>query len=562
MAKWIVKNKKTDESLLDRVLSIRGIVSQKQKDDFLNPDFDNNLHDPFLLSGMESAVDRILTAIKNKEIICIFGDYDADGVTASALLYRTFKFIGIEPEVVIPHRINDGYGITLNSIDLAIDKKASLIITVDNGITGNDAVDKANQNGIDVIITDHHLPTNGIPDAYAVLNPNVEGDTYPFKKLSGVGVAYKLAAALLGKIQGISPESVSSHLKWILDFVAIGTVADVMELTGENRVLVYYGLKVIAKSKMPGINALLNVSSENRANLNSQTIGFSLGPRINAAGRLEGAETAFKLLITEDRDEAVDMAAELNRLNTKRRGMVDSAMRSIDKHVESQLRHSERILLLKSSDWHPGVIGLIAGKVSEKYNLPSIVMTNFSDADNYVASCRSIPSFDISKMIEALKSHFTRRGGHSQAGGFSMSASGAALFEENLYSYAKQVSGEADIEKEIYIDSLIREDEIDMKNLNEIQKLFPFGQGNPEPVFLLKDAALSEMRPVGKTKKHLRIGARINKGIVYGIGFSLAALCDEINFDANVDIIFNLRENTFNGFTSVQMMVLDMKNIT
>lgn len=557
MAEWIFPAECGEGDLLERVLLSRGLLPGEERDEFLQPDYDKHLFSPFLFDQMESAVARVLQALQNREQVCIVGDYDADGVTASALLRELFEFVGHpEVRVEIPHRVEDGYGITPGLIArIAAENKPDLLITVDNGITAVDAAAAAQQAGIDLIITDHHQPREELPSAVAVLNPWVAGESYPFKQLSGVGVAFKLACAVVRRVPGL--RGGEAFLKWLLDLTAMGTVADIVPLTGENRVLVYYGLKVIPQSRRPGVQALLQYAAAER--VSAETIAFQLGPRLNAAGRLEHADLAYRLLVCRDQQQARSLAEELEQLNRKRQRMVSEAVKRARQEAERQTAAGERILLIAGETIHPGVVGLIAGRLADENGMPAVVMTSYGHPDLYTASCRTAGSFSISQMLDRLQGFFTRSGGHPAAGGFSLPAEQRPVFEEALFSYAREQLEGVELEEQLVIDAVAEPADLTLDNFHRLRTLFPFGEGNREPLLAVRGVTLFECRPVGSDANHLRIGFETPHGRMFGIGFRLASLAADLQPGDRVDLAVYLRDNHYNGFTSAQVVLQDIK---
>ncbi len=554
MAQWVFRKANNQADIAERIYYSREFKLEGLEE-FFNPQWDKHLFSPFLFKDMEKVVNRILTAISNNEKICIIGDYDADGVCATALFKSFFSFINHqEVYPLIPHRIKDGYGMTEKNVQQALDFGVKLIITVDNGISASGAVKFAKSQGADVIITDHHTPTEELPIAYGIINPKVPDSGYPFAGLCGAAVAYKVISALLGRLNIAGGEN---FLKWSLDLVAIATVADIMPLIGENRVLVHYGLKVLAQTRRPGLIKIIEKTKPGE--MNARKIGFEIAPRINAAGRMEHADIAYKLLVSQSIEEAEELSEQLEKLNTNRRSMVTNAMKAVDSQVGKGYKSSDKIVIVKSDKWNPGIIGLIAARLAGKYFLPAVALSNYGDPDYYTASCRSIPQFDIADMIEKFKISFTKSGGHAQAGGFTIKATDLKVFEEQLYSYAQDNLGGKDLQEILEIDAEVFTNELTIETIDKISRLAPFGQGNPEPVLILRNAKIVEIRKVGATGSHLRLGIVKGQRKIFGIGFSLGEL--EKNFSLNdiVDVVFSLQKNEFNGRVSPQMFLYDLK---
>ena len=561
MPRWIYSDTDFSRPLPERIMTGRGIEDLQK---FLNPDFETHLHSPRLFPSMEGAVERILRARKGNERVFIAGDYDVDGVSSAALLYRILTAIGIDAEVYLPHRIRDGFGLTPGIVDRAAELGVGLIITVDNGITASEAVAAALERDIDTIITDHHFPTEGVPPgAFAVINPAVPESGYPFSRLCGAGVVYKLVEALLGECvaDGImSTSAMEAQLKWNLDLVALATVADVVDLVDENRVLTHYGLKVLGKSRKPGVRALVKVAG--CESIDAEAVAFRLGPRLNAAGRLDDPAAAFRLLVTEDGREAAELAEFLEKLNQQRQGLVRRALDAAAEQADRQRDNGERVLLLENSNWHPGIIGLIAGRMCERYNMPVAVFTSDEESAHWTASCRSLPAFDLTRMLEKFHHLFFRSGGHALAAGLTVATENMPLFRESFLSYGREVLEGVTCESEIHIDSSVLPAELTLENCGALQELAPFGQGNREPVLRISGLRLTESRRVGSDSTHFRFIAAHEGGSIVGIGFGLGDLADAFAVGSVVDCAAHLRINEFRGRFSPQLILLDMKPST
>ena len=510
---------------------------------------------------MKAAVSRILLAVEKRETVFIAGDYDVDGVSSAALLYRILLSREITAEVYLPHRIRDGFGLTPRVVESAAATGASLIITVDNGITAAPAIREAAAKGIDIIITDHHYPTEGVPEgAVAVVNPAVPECGYPFSRLCGAGVVYKLAEAIVAELVKRGRLTVSSGealLKWNLDLVALATVADVVDLVGENRVLTHYGLMVLQKSRKPGIRELCRVAD--CGEIDAETIAFRLGPRLNAAGRLDDASAAFRLLVTDDPEEAKELAETLEKLNQQRQGLVRRAMENAEEQAQRQLKNGERILVLENSAWHHGIVGLIAGKIAEKYSTPVAVFTADAEGEHWTASCRSLPAFDLTLMLEKFQDLFEKSGGHALAAGLTLARENMPLFRESLFSYAREVLRGVETETELRIDSRALFEELTLENCSALRQLAPFGQGNREPVLRISGVKLSESRRVGADRNHFRFIAGGNNGTIVGIGFQLGDFAERFPSGSVVDCAAHLRINEYRGRLSPQLVLVDMK---
>lgn len=551
--KWKVLNEDITKPIIDRILENRGI-SQKEKETYLNPDFSKHQHDPFLMKGMEAAVKRIIQALQKKEHILVFGDYDADGVTATTLLYEFFREAEANVSYILPHRMVDGYGITPKGVQKANKRGANLIITVDNGISAVDAVIEANRLGIDVIITDHHKQNGELPPAYVVVNPKQNACTYPFKGIAGVGVAYKVVKAVGSKIW--HQERLEKFIRWNLDLVAMGTVADVSPMVDENRVFVTYGLKVIGKSKREGIKALLSVTCNPKERIDTQTIGFRLGPRLNAAGRLGAADKALKLLLSKTPEEAMEIALELNEINSKRQKITSKGLLEAEKMINPD----EKMLIVSSKNWNPGIIGLISGRLTEKYGRPSLVLTSGHEEGILAGSGRSIATFDITNAFSQVEEFLLSYGGHKQAGGMALAEKNLETVKERILAYATNEIEESDLVPIIEIDTEITIKDATNETIEAINSIGPFGEGNRIPIFCLRNMTVLNLGTLGYEDQHLKMSIRKDKRFFECIGFNLGDLIHNLKYGDEVDIAFNLLTNFWNGKRSIQLHLIDVKN--
>jgi len=437
-----------------------------------------DLHDPSTIHGMSHACERIGRAIRDGEAIVIYGDYDVDGVTSIVLLQTVLRALGADAGFVVPHRLVDGYGLKTEVLDRVLaERNVKLVITVDCGITSVEPVKRALDRGIDVIITDHHLPPGTLPDAAAVLNPKQPGCTYPFKDLAGVGVAFKLCCELIRRHgRKISIDS-------LLKIAAIGTIADVAPLVGENRTIAALGLAGLADVRNPGLRALLKRLGLAGRPLRSVDVGFKIGPRINAAGRLASANTAIELFAAVDEDAAWEICAELDRMNAERQ-QVEKDVRAA---AESQIGGSERVLLLAGEGWHRGVLGLTAGRIAQKTHRPTLVMTVEGDA--VIGSARSIPTIDLHAQLERVHELFTHFGGHEFACGFSLELRNLGALRARLAAQFDELD-EARFRREARVDACVTLAEIDPEFVAAHEQLQPFGAGNPQPLFAVRGVSV------------------------------------------------------------------------
>jgi len=558
--------------LICNLLYNRNLKTQKQIDEFFNPDYLDDIHNPFLLKGMEKAVKRIIKAIKKEEKIFIYGDYDADGVCSSAILYLTLKELGVKNQkTYIPDRDKEGHGLNKDAVNFLFKKGAKLIITVDCGCTNFEEIDLANSLGIDVIVTDHHLLRDKNPNAFALIDPFQKNDKYPFKELAGAGVAYKLACALLSSSKNNYFE------KWLLDIVAIATVADMMPIIGENRALVKYGLGVLAQTKWLGLQELMKVSGLNPkiihsskngeaplTNLNVHMLGFAIGPRLNAAGRMDHANVAYNLLIAKNRKKAKILAEEINKSNLKRQSLTDKIVQEVEKRLNKKgiKKNNCKFIFEGDPDWPSGLIGLIAGKISGRYNVPSII---YQEKDNMIcASCRSISQFNLVKAFSKYLNLFDDFGGHKQACGFRMKKEKLNRLKNYFKKIAEKELKDLDTEEILNIDSEMKLKDINWQNYDLIQNFSPFGKGNLEPKFLIKKAEIISCRSVGNGNKHLKLELMIfddNSMIkkVNAIAFGMGDKNEVLKKGNLVDAIFELIVNEWNNNRDLEMKIIDLR---
>jgi len=533
----------------------RELKTQKAIDEFFNPDYDEDLHNPFLLKDIRKTIKRIERAAKNKEKVAIFADYDADGVCGATILTEILKVFKINPDIYIPDRNKEGYGLNLKAVERTAKKGTNLIITIDCGVTDFDEIKLANKLGVDVIIIDHHEIPKKLPSAFAIINPKQKTCKYPFKHLSATGVAFKLAQAVT-KIKDIP----SSWGKWLLDLVAVATVADSMLLLGENRTLVKYGLIVLSQTKRIGLEELMKKARVKKTNLNTYILGFILVPRINAASRVARAITAYKLLITSNREEAEKMAQVLEEKNQERQQVVNRIIIEARQKVLKYLR-KKRIIIEGNEKWLAGVAGLIAQKLREEFWRPCFV---YHKAKNFsVGSGRSIPGFNLVKALFQCRRVLEEFGGHAQAAGFTVLNKNLDKFQDLLEKVAFKKIKKKDLIPFLKIDAEIQVEDLNWPVFEEIQRFAPFGQGNPSPLFLLKELKISETRSVGFNNNHLKLSLekQTKKGIkrFKAIGFGLTGFCDRIKTGDRIDTVFELIADEWNGTKELQLKIIDLK---
>ncbi len=542
-----------------QLLYNRGVIQQNQQQqikDFLNPDFKNR-YDPFLLKDMEDAVDLIVDHIKTQKKILIYGDYDADGITSVALLSNILKKLHAQADVYIPDRVSEGYGLNNKAIDGFVAKGVDLIITVDTGIKNKEEVEYAQSLGIKVLVTDHHIPAEEELSNCLIINPHMGYENYPYKYLAGVGVVFKLISALISKTK-LSADDKKTLLKSGLDLVAIGTVADCVPLRDENRILVNEGLKILNNTKRLGLQALIEASGLNNKNkkLESGSIGFQLAPRLNASGRLGGTEDVVDLLLTRDKKEATKIAQNLNQKNTQRQKMTQDIVYSIEASLEFEEWGSEKIIIAVnhySGEWSEGVVGLVAGKICEKYYKPTLVITKAGD--KYKGSGRSIQEFNIIEAISGCSDVLEKYGGHAAACGFSLSDYNWESFNQKMKKIAKKELKGMDLKPKLNIDTEVNINDIDYNFVQELSKMAPFGEENPIPVFVSKNVLIKDIVIMGTDGRHIKF--RFNG--YWALAFGKAEALNNFKIGDKVDIVYSVEFNNFNNNTEVQMKLWDIR---
>ena len=527
----------------------RGITSAECGRHFLDDSLEHSC-DPFLMKGMETAVQRICQAIEEKEKIIIYGDYDVDGITATSLLYLVLSDLGAEPSFYIPERQSEGYGLNREAVQHLKEQHTSVLITVDCGISSYDIID-CFRDDMDIIVTDHHEPPADIPPAYAVLNPKQAGCAYPFKDLAGAGVAYKLCQALWLRLCG---EALAGYT----EIAALGTIADLVPLTGENRIIVRDGLQRMREGYNTGLQALLTVSGLTPDSISAGRIAFTAAPRLNAAGRISHAEKGVRLLLETDEEEAGRIAEELNELNKERQDIEHDIARQAVRQIEKEQRSLDGVLVAYGQDWHAGVIGIAASRLVEEYYRPSLVISIHDGIGK--GSCRSITGFNMYEALQYADDLLIQYGGHPMAAGFSIQAERIEDFRQRLIDYAAAHMKKEDYVPQLAIDGELQPDDITLSLVSELSQLEPYGMGNSRPVFSLCGCTIDEVRPIGRDKKHLRLVLRSGKhSRLSGVGWSMAEACDEIMEGDCVDVAFQLERNEFNGVSSPQLVVQDLR---
>lgn len=540
-----------------------GLSDPDRVDWFLNPDY-HNLFDPFLFGEMRKAVDRTWQAIQRQEKILIYGDYDADAVTANAVLHQTFRYLGVDVESYIPDRFAEGYGLNLEAFQKIKERGVKVVITVDCGTNSVEEAKFCKANGIDLIITDHHEITGDIPDSFALVNPKNPNELYPEKQITGVGVAYKFAKALLSEHEKvieqkqIPPEKYNSEWdKWLLDLVAIGTVADCHSLLGENRILVKFGLKVLLNTRWLGLRLLIDNAGLDfiKNPPDSVTIGFNIAPRINAAGRLEHADIALKLLTTTDYAEGIDLANRIEEINRRRQ---DITARIVSEAKEKAALISDRkFLVLADNAWPKGVVGIVAGKLADHYKKPVIIMERGETEST--GSARTARGFDVISALIAVKANIKKFGGHKEAAGLTVENDKFDQFYMELLRYTDQHWPEDLPPAIIEIDAALQEKDLNFERYAEIEVFEPYGAGNPKPKFMLDNCTVTSYRLVGANSQHLQLTLLCNETILDCIGFSMGYLSAQIDAGKEIAVAGELMVDSWNGTKKLKMRLIDVK---
>jgi single-stranded-DNA-specific exonuclease len=522
--------------------------------DFIAPDYNKHLHDPMLLHDIEPACVRIETAIDAKQHIAVFADYDCDGIPGAVVAHDFFTAAKHDNlTIYIPHRHYEGFGLSVEAVEKLAEKKVDLIITIDCGVTDVDAVARANALGIDVIITDHHEPKETLPAATAVVNPKL-GD-YPFADLCGAAVMFKVAQALITRRDyGLVP----GFEKWWLDMVAVATVADMVPLVGENRVLAQFGLQVLRKSRRPGLQQLLKKAKANQTTLTEEDIGFAIGPRVNAASRMDTPEDAFLLLTASTLKEADERVTHLEELNQSRKTAVGQMTKELHKKMQL-LDEVPAVIVMGDPTWRPSLVGLAANKLAEEYGRPAFIWGKDGN-DVYKGSARSGGATSVVTLMQAAAGAFKEYGGHHVAGGFAVTDDGIHTFGELLNQAHAELGEEAFIKSEVIVDAVIRLEDVNQLLINDLKVLAPFGAANRKPLFAFKNVAPIEVEQFGKTKEHLKLIFGTESGRSEAIAF-FATPTDytrEPKVGEDCTILAHVEQSHFMGRAQIRMMIVDV----
>ena len=531
--------------LWSQILYNRGIESRETAWELLHASEDA-LHDPFLFAEMDVAVDRVLKAIEEGETIAVFGDFDTDGVTASALLYEALLALGGDAFVHLPHRVRDGHGLNAEAVEAIAESGASVIITVDCGITSGDEVRQAKQLGIDVILTDHHAPMGAPPEAFATVAPT---SAYPFPFLTGAGLAFKLVQAIYQRLESPVPAGA-------LELASLGTVADMAPLLGENRAIATLGLEKLRETERPGLLALLSAAGVDRESLDHESIPFIIAPRLNAAGRMDSAELAFSLLTEEDPLAVQELATRIEALNRERRSLtqelVDEGMRLAAEQVEE----GQRLLFLAGEQFNPGVSGLVAGRLVERYSRPAVVVA--IDGDVARASGRSVPDYHLAHALGECGELFLHYGGHPAAAGFVARTDDLEAIRQSLQASAQERLRDATLEPRLRIDAEADFADMPGKTIDFIRRLAPHGQENPPPAFMARGVQATSRQRMGTQGQHMRLQLRQNGTAWEAVAFN-QSWPEGVAERGRIDVVYTPEINTFNGRTRLQMRLLDLR---
>lgn len=533
-------------TLLATILLNKNITDKKEIDKFLNPKR-NDFYDPFLMPDMEIAVDRIIEAINNNEKVIIYGDYDVDGITSITVLKKFLEDRGLKVHEYIPNRLNEGYGLNKKAIQEIADKEYKLMITVDCGISAIEEVEFAVELGMDVIVTDHHEPVETLPKALAVVDTKRKDNKYPFNQLAGVGVVFKLIQAISIKLELDEKE----YLKY-LDIVCIGTISDIVPLVSENRVITKLGLKLVVQTKNIGLQTLLETIGYK--NIDSTAISFGVAPRINACGRMGHQEEALNLFLTEDLESAHKICERLNEFNKIRQETEKNIFSEVVEMIEES-KENQPVIILGKENWHHGVIGIVASKITEQYFKPSILIC--FEGEEGKGSGRSIPGFDLHEALSKCDQYLSKFGGHEMAVGVSLNKDNFNKFKDQFEEYALNSKIE-EIVPILNIDNEITAKDISIEAIKELEKLEPFGEGNKRPIFLYKNLKIVAIRALTEGK-HLKLTLKDDNFLIEVIGFNLGYLVNEYLIGDKVDVVGTLEINNFNGNENIQINLKDIR---
>ncbi len=542
--------------VIEALFQDRELLTSTERELFLVPDYDRDTHDPFLFSQMTRVVERFALALEKGERVGIFGDFDADGVTSSVVMREALDDLGIENVVYIPEKIAEGHGLHANAIEYFKDEEVSLVVTLDCGMMNHDEITMANSLGMEVIVIDHHHVPEVLPEAYAIINPKLLDETYPFRELCGAGTTFKVVEALYRRLK---PER-SEQLKWLLDVVATGTVADVMPLIGENRVLVKYGLMVLGKNRRPGFQAMIETGKlpfDDRTPPTARDIGFQIAPRINAASRMAHGMLAHDLLTSKTLEDARPLSVELEKHNIARRKISTTTAEQVKAKALAEFA-DKKFIFAVDPEYPYGIVGLIAGRIANELRKPTAVLTKGETESK--GSFRSIPEFNVIEALEQCADILVKYGGHAAAAGMTIKNEHLDTFYERFNALAVDKLSHIDTEPLLTLDMPVTFEHLTPALYRDLARFAPFGEGNPEPVFGLEEVIVDDVRFVGAGEKHLKLRLKNKTGgkVLDAIAFNLGAKFGEIKIGETIKVAFTLDENTWNGNTTLQLKVVDI----
>ncbi|MFZ3044080.1 MAG: single-stranded-DNA-specific exonuclease RecJ [Minisyncoccia bacterium] len=561
------------DDLTAALLARRGITSKEAAEQFLNPSYDLHLHDPLLMTDMHKAAERFARAILSQEKIIVWSDYDCDGIPGGVLLHDFLKKVGANFENYIPHRHDEGYGMNVSGIEKLAKSGAQLIVTVDSGITDNEPIARAKELGMDVIITDHHLPGEKLPDAFAIVNPNARPDeTYPFHELCGSGVAWKLVCATLAVAPELREKVPEGWEKWLLDMVGLATIADMVPLTGENRVLATYGLLVMRKSPRLGLQKLCRGMRVEQRAITEDDVGFMIAPRVNAASRMGDARDAFRLFTTDSESEADELAKKLEKANRTRKAEAGAITRAV--HARLKEREVRSVIALGDPEWRPALLGLVAGNIADEYERPVFLWGREGNM-RLKGSMRSGGATHGLELMRATIDTFAECGGHAKAGGFTVLDSAIFFLEDRLVEAHVRLETKEGDSFANHADAVITPEEATHAFLKKVERLAPFGMENQKPVFLFREILVHEISRFGKAQEHLKLKIDVREGngsidaVTFFVKGAVARTADALTKGSRVHILAHLERDMFSrpalrslggvGGNPVRLRLLDIR---
>ena len=555
-SRWAIRPK-APQSIVDQIgmppvestiLFNRGLFSQTESSEFITP-LDDNLNDPYLLPDMKKAINRISIALKTNEVIGVFGDFDTDGLSGTALLTKGMQILGGTVIPYVPHRSEEGHGVSLKSIDYFMTKNVTLMLTVDCGVTSINEIALANKSGIDTIVTDHHIPLKEYPDAIGIVNAHLHNSEYPFKHLTGVGIAFKVMEALYDSYKKEIPEELYA-------LCALGTLSDVGLLQKENRYIVHKGIDVLRNTEISGIDSLINESGLSKKELTTEDLSFGVIPRLNVSSRLEHANTSLQLLLSSSKSQSDQIAKYLNKLNKQRQLITEKALIEANQQINSNTHTNEMNMLLAGKpNWIPGILGLIAGQLSEAYYRPSIAVSG--QGNILRASARSIPEFNMIEALSSCGDIFEQFGGHAMAAGFTIKRDNLKDFRKIISSIANETLENMPKGPELIIDAEITPNWLNQETMSFLTSLEPYGNGNPTPIFISKNITIVNAKKVGPTGSHLKLSVSHNGNIYDAIAFRQGNRIKETKNE--LDIAYTAKINSWNGNKTIQLTIADFR---